>query len=79
MFWCFTIVLNEFEVTIGTMSNFFEIIYNLVITMLTIGYGDITVKSLFGQCSIVVVTFIGVGTEMMMMITFKQMCKLDEG
>jgi len=48
MFWCFSIILNAFEQPIGTLSGAIETVYYLIISMFTIGYGEIVAQSMLG-------------------------------
>ena len=38
----------EFEINIATMSSIFEAVYYIIMTMTTVGFGDLSAKSYFG-------------------------------
>jgi hypothetical protein len=79
LIWCFSIIMNTFEVQLGTLSGAIETVYYLIISMFTIGYGDIVAQSTLGQQSMIFGTFMGIGIEAMFIIAFSKLSQFDEG
>lgn len=56
----FMTLMVEIEMRIKVTNSLLENLYYLVVTMTTVGYGDISAKSFVGRYSIIIATCFGV-------------------
>ena len=64
--------LAEFEMKIFNLQGVFEALYYCVVTMTTLGYGDISSLSYSGKWLMVIATFLGVVFEGMLLVAWSK-------
>jgi len=74
---CFLTLMIDFEMNINVLQTVFETMYYLVITMTTVGFGDIHADSFAGQNSIILATCAGVVFEGMFLTAWADYIELD--
>jgi hypothetical protein len=75
---CSIILLSEFEVKIDSMRGFFELVYYVIITMTSVGYGSIYSMSNPGRLSIVITVFFGCCFIAFFLMALHKLLKMDE-
>ena len=72
-----TTLMIDFEMNINVLQSVFETCYYLVITMTTVGFGDIHADSFTGQNSIIMATLLGLIFEGMFLTAWSDYIELD--
>lgn len=73
-----TVLLNEFEGKINSLKGLNELVYYVVISMTSVGYGDVHAISVPGRVSVVISVFSGISLVGCFMVALFKFLEFDE-
>jgi hypothetical protein len=73
----FTMLCHQYEVLNQSMSTFMDTLWYVLITVLTIGYGEYSAISFMGMISMVIATFFGIVLNSIFVVCTEKFLKLD--
>jgi len=73
----FSMLTLDFEKFNSGLSSLFDIIWFVFITVMTIGYGEISAISIFGQVAVVIATFVGLIFNSIFVVVVEKFLKFD--
>ena len=71
-------ILTEFELKTFNFEGIQEIVWYCIITMTTVGFGDIATVSNVGRFAMVIATFLGTCFEGLFLVAWAEFVKLDQ-
>ena len=74
----FSILKHEYEVFNPTILNVIDSIWSVFITVMTIGYGEISAISLLGRISMIIATTLGILFNSIFVVCGERMLRMTE-
>ena len=73
----FLVILIEFDMKLMNIESTLQTFYYIIVTMTTVGFGDLSVVSFIGQWAMIMATFFGVVFEGLFLVAWANFIRMD--